>query len=127
MKQLKARDSKGPVYLESTAKEAAREREKARVELESAKKREEVLRGVLRSQTSETLGQNVNAVEFGNLRVEISASRTLLETMLRKQAEMEVAARMAGTRESSARVVERASKPGVPLLPLRIGPISRRG
>ncbi len=112
MKQLKARIQKGQVYLESTAKEAAqREREKARVELESAKKREEVLRGVLRSQTSETLGQNVNAVEFGNLRVEISASRTLLETMLKKQAEMEVAARMAGTRKSSARVVERAAKP----------------
>ena len=112
MKQLKARIQKGQVYLESTAKDAAlREREKARVELESAKKREEVLRGVLRSQTSETLGQNVNAVEFGNLRVEISASRTLLETMLKKQAEMEVAARMAGTRKSTARVVERASKP----------------
>lgn len=112
MKQLKARIQKGQVFLESTAKEAAqRERENARVELESAKKREEVLRGVLRSQTSETLGQNVNAVEFGNLRVEISASRTLLETMLRKQAEMEVAARMAGTRKSTARVVERAAKP----------------
>lgn len=112
MKQLKGRIQKGQLYLESTAKEAAqREREKARVELESARKREEVLRGVLKSQTSETLGQNVNAVEFGNLRVEISASRTLLETMLKKQAEMEVAARMAGTRKSTARVVERASKP----------------
>ena len=53
----------------------------------------------------------MNAVEFSNLRVESSASRTLLDTMLKKQAEMEVAARMAGTRQSTAQVVERASLP----------------
>ena len=112
MKQLQGRIQKGKVYLESASAEAARKaREQARVEVESARKREEVLRGVLRDQTSETLGQNVNAVEFANLRVEISASRTLLETMLRRQAEMEVAARMAGTRQATAQIVERASMP----------------
>ncbi|MFN7986217.1 MAG: polysaccharide biosynthesis tyrosine autokinase [Thermoanaerobaculia bacterium] len=112
MKQLKERILKSQTYIESASKEAAgREREKARVELESARKREEVIRGVLRSQTSETLGQNVNAVEFANLRVESAASRTLLETMLKKQAEMEVAARMSGMRQPTARVVERATKP----------------
>lgn len=112
MKQLQGRIQKGKVYLESASAEAAKKaREQARVEVESARKREEVLRGVLRDQTSETLGQSVNAVEFSNLRVEISASRTLLETMLRRQAEMEVAARMAGTRQSTAQIVERASTP----------------
>ena len=112
MKQLKARIQKGQAYLDTAAKDSARKaREQARVELESAKKREEVIRGVLRSQTSETLGQNVNAVEFGSLKVESSASRTLLETMLKKQAEMEVAARMAGTRQSTAQIVEKAATP----------------
>ena len=112
MKQLKERILKSQTYIESASKDAAtREREKARVEVESARKREEVIRGVLRSQTSETLGQNLNAVEFSNLRVESAASRTLLETMLKKQAEMEVAARMSGMRQPTARVVERATKP----------------
>ena len=112
MKQLKERILKSQSYIESASKEAAgREREKARVEVDSARKREEVIRGVLRTQTSETLGQNVNAVEFANLRVESAASRTLLETMLKKQAEMEVAARMSGMRQPTARVVERATKP----------------
>lgn len=112
MVQLKGRIQKGQGYLETVAKEAAgKAREQARVEVESARRREEVLRGVLRSQTSETLGQSVNAVEFSNLRVESSASRTLLDTMLKKQAEMEVAARMAGTRQSTAQIVERAAAP----------------
>ena len=112
MKQLKERILKSQSYIESASKEAAgREREKARVEVDSARKREEVIRGVLRTQTSETLGQNVNAVEFANLRVESAASRTLLETMLKKQAEMEVAARMSGMRQPTARVVERATRP----------------
>lgn len=112
MVQLRGRIQKGQGYLETVAKEAAgKAREQARVEVESARRREEVLRSVLRSQTSETLGQSVNAVEFSNLRVESSASRTLLDTMLKKQAEMEVAARMAGTRQSTAQVVERAAMP----------------
>lgn len=112
MKQLMARIQKGKGYLETVSRESARKaREQARVEVESARKREEVLRGVLRNQTSEALGQSVNAVEFANLRVESTASRTLLETMLKRQAELEVAARMAGARQSTAQVVERASKP----------------
>ena len=112
MKQLRERILKSQTYIESASREAAtREREKARVEVESARKREEVIRGVLRSQTSETLGQNLNAVEFSNLRVESAASRTLLETMLKKQAETEVAARMSGMRQPTARVVERATRP----------------
>ncbi len=112
MKQLKERILKSQTYIESASREAAtRERERARVEVESARKREEVIRGVLRSQTSETLGQNLNAVEFSNLRVESAASRTLLETMLKKQAETEVAARMSGMRQPTARIVERATRP----------------
>ena len=112
MKQLRERILKSQTYIESASREAAtREREKARVEVESARKREEVIRGVLRSQTSETLGQNLNAVEFSNLRVESAASRTLLETMLKKQAETEVAARISGMRQPTARVVERATRP----------------
>lgn len=112
MKQLMGRIQKGKVYLDLVSAESAQKaRDQARIEMESARKREDVLRGVLRDQTSETLGQNVNAVEFGNLRVEISASRTLLETMLKRQAEMEVAARMAGTSQSTARIVEKASMP----------------
>jgi len=112
MKQLKGRIQKGQAYLDTASKDSARKaRERAQVDVESARKREEVLKGVLRSQTSETLGQSVNAVEFANLRVESSASRTLLDTMLKRQAEMEVAARMAGTRQSTAQIVERAAMP----------------
>ena len=112
MKQLMARIQKGKGYLETVSREAAQKaRDQARVEVESARRREEVLRGVLRNQTSEALGQSVNAVEFANLRVESTASRTLLETMLKRQAELEVAARMAGARQSTAQVVERASRP----------------
>lgn len=109
MSQLKARIDKGQKYLEASGRDAAtKAREQARVELDAARKREEVLRGVVRSQTNETLGQTVDAAEYSNLHVEITASRTFLESMLKRQVETEVAARMNGMREANVRIVERA-------------------
>lgn len=112
MKQLKARIERGQKYLEAAGREAAEKaRDKARVELDAARKREEVLRGVLRSQTAETLGQNVSSLEFANARVEIQATRALLDTMLKKQAEVEVTSRLQDQRQPNIRVVERAVPP----------------
>ena len=112
MKQLEARIERGRRYLETTGLEAAKKaRELARVELESARKREEVIRAMIRVQTSETLGQTVDAVEFTNMRSEISATRVLLDSMLKRQAETDVVSRMTGTRQANVRVISRAAVP----------------
>jgi polysaccharide biosynthesis transport protein len=60
---------------------------------------------------------NSAAVEYNNLKVEVSTRRTLLDELLKRQSETEVSARLQGTRDSNVVVVDRALVPRGPYRP----------
>ncbi|MCG3191678.1 MAG: hypothetical protein DIJKHBIC_00906 [Thermoanaerobaculia bacterium] len=113
MQQLRAQITKAKQHLDTVIQETvAKAREQARAEYQMALRREESFKQVLSAQKSEAMVLNSNAVEYNNLKIEVSTKRTLLDALLRRQSETEVASRLSGRRESSVRVVDRALEPG---------------
>ena len=112
MQQLKAQIDKGRQNLNSVVQETvAKARDVARSEYQTALRREQSLRGVLQGQKNEAMNLNANAVEYNNLRTEVETKRTLLDSLLKRQAETEVTSRLQGQRISNIRVVDRALPP----------------
>lgn len=113
MQQLRAQIQKGKEHLATVVAETmAKAREQARTDFQTAQRREEALKEVLRAQKAEAMLLNSNAVEYNNLRVEVATKRALLDTLLKRQSETEMMTRMKGERESSIRIVDRALPPG---------------
>jgi polysaccharide biosynthesis transport protein len=112
MLQLKAQIDKGRQNLASVIQETvSKARDNARSEYQTAQRREQSLKGVLAGQKNEAMNLNANAVEYNNLRTEVETKRTLLDTLLKRQAETEVTSRLQGQRVSNIRVVDRALPP----------------
>jgi len=112
MQQLQAQIQKGKQNLDAVIQETvAKARETARSEYQTALRREENLKAVLQTQKAEAMTLNTNAIEYNNLKVEVSTKRTLLDTLSKRQSETEVASRLSGSRESHVRVVDRAIPP----------------
>ncbi len=112
MQQLRAQISKGKEHLASVVEETvAKARETAKADFQTAQRREESLKDVLRGQKAEAMTLNSNAIEYNNLKVEVSTKRALLDTLLKRQSETEVMSRLQGSRESNIRVVDRALPP----------------
>ena len=112
MQQLKARIDKARGDLDSVIQDTlAKAREAARSEYQTALRREGSLTGVLQSQKSEAQTLNTNAVEYTSIQVEIQNKRTLLDTLLKRQAETEMLSRLSGDRVSNVRIVDRALPP----------------
>ncbi|HQR65938.1 MAG TPA: polysaccharide biosynthesis tyrosine autokinase [Thermoanaerobaculia bacterium] len=113
MQQLQAQIQKGRQNLDAVIQETvAKARETARSEYQTALRREENLKAVLQTQKAEAMALNTNAIEYNNLKVEVSTKRTLLDALSKRQSETEVASRLSGSRESNVRVVDRAVPPG---------------
>ncbi|MGC8917636.1 MAG: GumC family protein, partial [Thermoanaerobaculum sp.] len=112
MQELQAKIEKGRQHLENVVKETvANAREQAKAEFQAALRREQGLAEELARQKAEAMKLNSAAVEYNNLKVEVSTRRGLLDELLRKQAETEVSARMGEARESNVLVVDRALPP----------------
>lgn len=112
MQELRARIDKGRQHLETLVKETVETaRETARAEYQAALRREQALAAELERQKNEAMKLNSAAIEYNNLKVEVSTRRSLLDELLRKQAETEVSSRMTGARESNVLVVDRALPP----------------
>lgn len=112
MQQLRSQIQKGKEHLSTVVEETmAKAREQARADFQTAQRREENLKEVLRGQKAEAMTLNSNAVEYNNLRVEVATKRALLDTLLKRQSETEMMSRLKGTRESSIRIVDRALPP----------------
>jgi capsular exopolysaccharide synthesis family protein len=112
MQQLRSQIQKGKQHLDSVILETVtKAREQAQIEYQTALRKEESLKEVLRSQKLEAMTLNSNAVEYTNLKVEVSTKRTLLDSLLKRQSETEVASRLSGQRESNIRIVDRALLP----------------
>src|SRR4029077_7622606 len=63
------------------------------------------------------LDQNSAAVEYTNLKTEIQTRRELLDELMRRQSETEVAVRLQDTRESNVHIIDKALVPGGPFRP----------
>ncbi len=113
MVELKAQIDRGRQNLQSVVQETvAKARETAKTEYETALRREQSLAAELSRQKSEAMQLNSAAVEYNNLQVEVSTRRTLLNELVRRQSETEVASRLQGTRDSNITIVDRALVPG---------------
>lgn len=84
---------------------------------QTALRQEQSLDGELEKLKREAIDQNSAAVEYTNLRVEIQTRRDLMDELLRKQSETEVAVRLQDTRESNVRIIDQALVPGGPFRP----------
>lgn len=113
MQQLRGQIQKAKEHLGTVVTETMEKaREQARADYQTAQRREESLKDVLRGQKAEAMTLSSNAVEYNNLRVEVTTKRALLDTLLKRQSETEMMTRLKGTRESSIRIVDRALPPG---------------
>ncbi len=122
MQQLKAQIDRGRQNLDAVTQETVRKaRDAARADYLAALRREENLRDALQSQRAEAIAQNADAMDYNNLRVETETQRALLDNLLKRDAETQVAARLQGERVSNIRIVESALPPNQ-----RWGPSYRR-
>ena len=103
-------------------------------EYQTALSRERSLEAEFNEQKGEAFKMNSSAVLYNGLKVEIQNKKTLLDSLLRRESETGVEARLKGLRTSNIRVVDRARVPVRPsspnkkrnlILALLLGP--RRG
>lgn len=92
-------------------------RETARAEYQNTLRREQALAAELSRVKAESRELSSAAVEYTNLQVEISTRRAMLDELLRRQSETEVASRLQAQGESNVRVVDRALVPSSPFRP----------
>jgi len=92
-------------------------RRTARTEFQTARRREEALAAELERTKEETISLGSAAVQYNNLRMEVGTRRQLLDELLRRQSEAEVAIRLQAEGQSNVRVIDRALVPGAPYLP----------
>lgn len=118
MLTLKAEIEKGQEHLDGVIREMV---EKARggayAGYQTALRQEQALLSELERMKGEAIDQNSSTVEFTNLKVEVETRRDLLDELLRKQSETEVAVRLQDTRESNVRIIDQALVPGGPSAP----------
>ncbi|HEY7213184.1 MAG TPA: polysaccharide biosynthesis tyrosine autokinase [Thermoanaerobaculia bacterium] len=118
MVTLKAEIEKAKQSLkEVTQEQVEKARSNAASSYQTARRQEDSLQAEYNQLKNEAIDQNSAAVTYTNLKVEIEARRTLLNELLRKQSETEVAVRLQDTRESNVRVIDKALVPGGPFRP----------
>ena len=115
---LKAEIEKAKQHLKEVSQEQMdKARSDAFAAYQTTLRQEESLESELNRLKSEAIDQNSAAVEYTNLKVEIQTRRDLLNELLRKQSETEVAVRLQDTRESNVRIIDKALVPGGPFRP----------
>ncbi len=87
-------------------------RSAAEANYQTSLRQEQSLESELTTLKGQALDQNSAAVGYTNLKVEIETRRELLNELLRKQSETEVAVRLQDTRQSNVRIIDRALVPG---------------
>ncbi len=118
MLTLKAEIEKARQSVKEVIQEQVdRARGSAAAAYQTVKRQEESLQAEYNQLRNEAIDQNSAAVTYTNLKVEIEARRTLLNELLRKQSETDVAVRLQDTRESNVRIIDKALVPGGPFRP----------
>ena len=89
--------------------------EVASVGYQEALKREASLRNVLESQRQDVVETNNAAILYNSLKIEVETKRELLNSLVSRQNETLVSARLRGLKTSNIRIVDKALVPGSPL------------
>ncbi len=89
----------------------------ARADYQTALQKEKSLGGAFNSQKNAAFKMNSSAVLYNGLKVEIQNKKVLLDSLLRRQSETGVEARLKGLRTSNIRIVDRARPPLHPSSP----------
>ncbi|MEM8960873.1 MAG: polysaccharide biosynthesis tyrosine autokinase [Acidobacteriota bacterium] len=101
--------------LESESADSARSQ--AAAAFRRAQREEGTLAEELRRVKNEITSLNSTALEYNNIKMSIETRQELLNELLKRQSETEVASRIQSGRESNVRVVDRAVVPGKPFKP----------
>jgi capsular exopolysaccharide synthesis family protein len=118
MRQLKAQIDNGREHLAAVSAETvAKARETAKNDYLNALRREESLRATIKTQKNESMKFNADVINYNTLKLEVDTKRALLDTLLRRQAEVEVMSRLGRDRDSNIRVAEPARPPDKPFRP----------
>lgn len=118
MVALKAEIEKTRQHLkEVVGEQVDKAKSNALAAYQTALRQEQALESDLNTLKHEAIDQNSAAVEYTNLKVEIQTRRDLLDELLRKQSETEVAVRLQDTRQSNIRIIDKAMVPGGPFQP----------
>jgi succinoglycan biosynthesis transport protein ExoP len=118
MLSLKAEIEKSRQHLkEVTGEQVDKVKSHALASYQTALRQEQELDQELDKLKSEAMDQNSAAVEYTNLKVEVQTRRDLLDELMRKQSETEVAVRLQDTRQSNIRIIDKALVPGGPFQP----------
>lgn len=118
MLSLKAEIEKSRQHLrEVTGEQVDKVKSRALAAYQTALRQEQELDQELERLKSEAMDQNSAAVEYTNLKVEVQTRRDLLDELMRKQSETEVAVRLQDTRQSNIRIIDKALVPGGPFQP----------
>ncbi|HNT01692.1 MAG TPA: GumC family protein, partial [Candidatus Saccharicenans sp.] len=80
-------------------------------EYQAALKKETSLKKLFEEQKDEAFRLNSNAIVYNSLKIELENKKSLLESLLKRQSETGVSARLRGLRTSNIRVVDRADLP----------------
>lgn len=107
--------------LESTKKSLATETRNlinaAYSDYQAARKKELSLQEVFNAQKQESVQLNSNAISYNTLRNEIVNNKSLLDTLVKRQSETGVSARLRGVGVSNIKIVDRAEVPRSPSSP----------
>lgn len=89
-------------------------------EYQASLKKEKSLQEVFDHQKEEAFRLNSNAILYNSLKIEIENKKNLLESLLKRQSETGVSARLRGLRTSNIRIVDRADIPISPSSPKKL-------
>jgi capsular exopolysaccharide synthesis family protein len=89
----------------------------AESEYRSALKKEVSLRNLLGRQRSSVVKMNSNAILYKSLKIEVENKRKLLNSLVERQNETLVSARLGGLKTSSTSIIDRAKVPQSPISP----------
>jgi polysaccharide biosynthesis transport protein len=91
--------------------------EAAESDYKAALKEENKLKALLNEQRKDVIKMNNNAILYNSLRIEIENKRTLLNSLLARQNETLVSARLKGLKSSNIKIIDSALVPGGPYYP----------
>ncbi len=89
----------------------------AESEYNSALKRESSLKRLLEQQKTDVIQMNSNAILYNSIRIEVENKRKLLESLVSRQSETQVSARLGGLKTSYVSIIDRAKVPKDPVSP----------
>jgi uncharacterized protein involved in exopolysaccharide biosynthesis len=89
-------------------------------EYQAARKKENSLQDLFERQKDEAFRLNSSAILYNSLKIEIENKKSLLESLLKRQSETGVSARLRGLRTSNIRVIDRADLPINPSSPKKM-------